>query len=118
MKGILSMSQENTESPETPGRLDRLVGPSFDRMLEVYRFEQETNRKVVEIERLFELARHDPTVRTFIEAWQRGHCRSFEEMLCKLAVQLATEKAEYLKTATKAIQLAPSSSLVVADVLS
>jgi hypothetical protein len=77
--------------------------------------EQDARRKLVEFERLVELSRNDPTINTFIEAWRRGHFRSFEDMLCKLAVQLATEKAGYMQTATKAIQLAPVPSVIVTD---
>lgn len=84
--------------------------PSFEMM---HHFEQDAKRKSVEFERLWELSRNDPTINTFIEAWRRGHFRSFEDMLCKLAAQLASEKAEYLKTATKAIQCAPVPSMIV-----
>jgi len=73
---------------------------SLDMML---RFEQDAKQKSAAFEQLCELHRNDSTVNTFIEVWRRGHFRSFEDMLCKLAVQLASEKAEYLKTATKAI---------------
>lgn len=84
--------------------------PSYEMM---HRFEQDARRKDVEMERLWELSRNDPTINTFFTAWRKGHFQSFEQMLVKLSVQLAMEKAEYLKTATKAIQLSPLSSVVI-----
>lgn len=72
--------------------------PSYEMM---YHFEQDARRKDVEMERLWELSRNDPTISTFLTAWRKGHFQSFEQMMVKLSVQLAIEKAEYLKTATK-----------------
>lgn len=84
--------------------------PSYEMM---YHFEQDACRKSEELERLWKLSMNDPTIHAFIDAWRHGSFRSFEDMLCKMAVQLATEKAEYMKTATKAIQHAPVPSIVL-----
>lgn len=59
---------------------------------------------------LFRLSYHDATVKAFLDAWQRGYFTSFEQMLIRLSVQLTTDKAELMKTATKAMQLAPPPS--------
>ena len=67
------------------------------------RFELETKRRTSALEHLWRIADSDSTVRTFIEAWRHGAFPSFEEMLCQLCSQLATEKAGYLRTAERAI---------------
>ena len=66
---------------------------------------------------LFQLSYHDPTVKRFLDAWQYGSFQSFEQMLCRLTVQLAEEKAEYLKTATKALQNSKPPSFILCESL-
>ena len=79
------------------------------------RFDIEGQRRTVALEQLWRIADQDPTVRAFIEAWRHGSFPSFEEMLCQLSAQLATEKAEYLKTATKALSVAPDPDYEVVE---
>ena len=62
----------------------------------------ETERKASAVANLWQLYSHDPTVYAFLHGWQFGHFRSFEEMLCELAAQLAHEKAEFAKAAIDA----------------
>ena len=76
-------------------------------------FSWEAQRKRCALERLWEIAHHDSTVWRFLEAWRAGSFPSFEEMLCQLAAQLATEKADYLKTATKAFHLSPLPPVII-----
>jgi hypothetical protein len=87
-----------------------------DTMHPVDPFLRENQRKSRAVLDLYEAGRHDPTVDAFIRAWTQGAFPSFEEMLCGLAVQLAKEKATYLKRLQKAIQNAPPPDVLVDDI--
>lgn len=60
----------------------------------------DAQRRSAAVEVLWRMGSDDPTIRTFLEGWRHGCFPSFEEMVCQLAAQLATEKAEYFRVAT------------------
>ena len=74
-------------------------------------------RDASNLEQLFRLSHNDPTIRAFLNGWSGGQYGTFDVMLCALVVQLAAEKAEYLKTAIKAVQDAPPRDVLVVESL-
>ena len=73
----------------------------------------ETVARMNEVERLHEIARKDPTVKMFLDCWRSGHFKSFESMVCQMAVQLATEKQIYMRSAVANMQSVPFGSFVI-----
>ena len=51
----------------------------------------DSKRRACAIEKIWDLYRRDTTVRAFVEGWRRGLFASFEDMLCRLVLQLAAE---------------------------
>jgi hypothetical protein len=81
--------------------------------IDTLRLRLETERKSAAVENLWRVCRDDSTVNAFLHGWQRGYFPTFEEMLCSLAIQLAAEKAEYMRTATKVIQFEQAPQFIV-----
>lgn len=80
----------------------------FERMVERHRRETERSRLPPhDPHSLWLLGRKDNTAYTFLNGWLAGRFPSFESMLLHLVIQLAMEKEELAKTATKAIQVNP-----------
>lgn len=79
------------------------------------RWQIDVTRKRAAVDQLWELYRNDTTVHTFLASWQQGGFASFEDMLCQLAAQLAVEKAEYMRTATKIIHVVQAPQFIVTD---
>lgn len=86
---------------------------AFDEAAARLRLDCDYHQRNAAVEQLWRISRDDATVHHHLVAWQHGRFRSFEEMLAALVVQLAGEKAEYMKTAIKAMQLSPSSPIVM-----
>lgn len=78
-----------------------------------YRCDFEARRRATGIEQLWRLSERDTTIRAFLDAWRHGGFQSFEEMMCQLAVQLANEKEEYMKTATVQLANAPIAPVII-----
>jgi hypothetical protein len=64
---------------------------------------------------LFEAARSDSVVATFVHGWQAGSFPSLEAMLVSLVVQLSEEKARLLENAIQKELLQPPQTLPVAE---